>query len=814
MLLPRRRGYFTLASWHALNSEQEIVALHGEADGSSMALKLLHSMLVESFGASSLIGNYRIGRRLAAGGMAEIYTAEAVGKGFGQPIVIKRMLPHLAHDRRFVDMFIDEARLSTRLDHPNIVRVYDFEATEHGLFLVMERVDGPDLLAVLKRCAKMRIKVPTELAVYIACHVLEALDYAHSVSANGRRLNVVHRDVSPSNVLLSRRGRVKLADFGIARGSQRQDKTATGTLKGKHGYMSPEQIGGGRIDSRSDIFSAAIVLAEMLMGRRLFTAASDLETLLMVRRADLSRLDKYGASIPKSLDAIVRRGLIAHRERRFASAGEFMDVLAQWLAQADARAGASRMAEFVRSLELDGGDLCSLGRPRTDSSNTMSGTQTRLARLAIKKSVVVGRQIYALGGTGEACAPSSNSPEITLEPYSAPSANHVAQSSAGWQLCDEVSIAEGALGTVPLVDVLCAIAQQALSGKLVVQHNDRVTEAYVLDGNPVFVRSNVPHHRFGQYLVAQGILTEQQLARALAALPQCGGRLGQTLVSLQLLSAVEAVRLLADQVAFKLIDTCAWTRGTYRFYPGERNPWPALQLDLNTFEIVAQSVHTIPRPLLRQWQERFSDALPTADPECVVHFAFDAYLQAHLRGMRGFRALDSLTDDVVEPRRAEFVACAYTLWRCGGIEFADTVTSSTETVIARAAPPDSEYPRDRKHRRVRYCAPGEIVVTRKGKATQETRTIPIEICDVTCTGVGVRSVFQDRYELSRGLTVTLRFSNDKDELELPGRIAWCTSDGQRDSDIGVELLLEVAPACMREAYANWVVGLIARTPET
>jgi len=283
----------------------------------------------------STSGKYILGERIAAGGMAEVFRAEPVVTGrFEGPIVLKRMLPALANEPDFVAMFIEEARISTRLDHPNIVKVHDFDASDRGLFLVMELVDGPDLLGVLGHCANLDRALPPELAAFIACHVLEALEYAHTaMSPGGQPLRVVHRDVSPSNILLTRRGHVKLADFGIARASSlgRTREIAQGTLKGKFGYMSPEQVRGEALDGRSDVFSMGIVLAEMLMARRLFSASDDVELLLMVRRADLSRLDAYGAHMPRMLDAIVRRALAADRDKRYQSAQEFHDALVEQL---------------------------------------------------------------------------------------------------------------------------------------------------------------------------------------------------------------------------------------------------------------------------------------------------------------------------------------------------------------------------------------------------------------------------------------------------------------------------------------------------
>src|SRR5579859_4348318 len=258
-------------------------------------------------------GRYGLLERLAVGGMAEIFRARVTGEhGFEKILVIKRILPHLAVDNDFLDMFIDEAKLQCSLQHPKIVQVLEFGQADGQYYMALEYVDGMDCLALLRACAHKRQRMPVRLAVHIAAEVLDALDFAHGkLGTDGKLLGVVHRDVSPSNIFISRRGDVKLGDFGIARAGdkERQSKTQSGTLKGKYGYMAPEQVVGADLDARADLFAVGIVLAEMLMGRRLFTAANDLDVLLMVRDARLERLDRHGADIPPPLRRILDKML-------------------------------------------------------------------------------------------------------------------------------------------------------------------------------------------------------------------------------------------------------------------------------------------------------------------------------------------------------------------------------------------------------------------------------------------------------------------------------------------------------------------------
>src|SRR5262245_17552096 len=325
-------------------------------------------------------GRFQLLERLAMGGMAEIFKAKVTGAaGFEKIVVIKRILPHLAADRQFVDMFIDEAKLTVHLVHPKIVQVLEFGEVDGQYYIALEYVEGLDCLALLRACAHKRIRLPAALAAHIGAEVLDALDYAHrATDPEGRILGIVHRDISPSNVFISRRGDVKLGDFGIAHATERQSRTQAGTLKGKYGYMSPEQVVGGKLDGRSDIFAVGIVLAEMLMGRRLFTSPNDLDVLLMVRDVRLERLHKYGTDIPHALLEIVLSSLKRPPGERWASAGAFRDALLDWLFQHGTRVGPSDVGAFVRSLYVEG--TADTDQPEV-RMGTMAGQSTRAAQL-------------------------------------------------------------------------------------------------------------------------------------------------------------------------------------------------------------------------------------------------------------------------------------------------------------------------------------------------------------------------------------------------------------------------------------------------
>jgi eukaryotic-like serine/threonine-protein kinase len=300
----------------------------------------------------SEFGRYTLVERLATGGMAEVFRAKIISShGFEKVIVIKRILPHMAVDATFVSMFIDEAKLTAQLTHPKIVQVLDFGTVGGAYFIGMEFIDGQDGLALLRAAAQKRIRVPLSLVVFVVSEILDALDYAHTAcDMEGRPMRLVHRDISPSNIFISRHGDVKLGDFGIARSSDSKSQTQVGTLKGKYGYMSPEQVIGGALDARSDLFAVGIVLAEALIGRRLFTSRNELDVLLMVRDARLDRLNRYGHDIPPELLRIVRKALNRELGGRYQTADGFRADLSDYLFSQRIRVGAADLRAFMGEL--------------------------------------------------------------------------------------------------------------------------------------------------------------------------------------------------------------------------------------------------------------------------------------------------------------------------------------------------------------------------------------------------------------------------------------------------------------------------------
>jgi serine/threonine-protein kinase len=276
---------------------------------------------------------YRVIKRLEAGGMAEVYLGEATGvEGFKKRVAIKRVLPHLAQNENFIRMFLDEARLSARLTHANIVSVFDISAREETYFLIMEFVDGANLKKIQECLQRRGQRFALPEAVYVCAEACRGLSYAHELhDENGRPLGIVHRDISPPNIMLSKLGEIKVADFGLAKAGTQLSQTDPGVVKGKFSYLSPEAANGKEVDARADIFSLGIVLWEMLAGRRLFLGETDYATVKLVQQANIPRLSPLNNQVDVDFEEIMLTALSRDPEKRFQSAQEFANALTGYL---------------------------------------------------------------------------------------------------------------------------------------------------------------------------------------------------------------------------------------------------------------------------------------------------------------------------------------------------------------------------------------------------------------------------------------------------------------------------------------------------
>ncbi len=276
---------------------------------------------------------YHVIERIDAGGMAEVFKANSTSlQGFEKLVAIKRILPNLTKNERFVRMFLDEAKVSLHLNHTNCVQVFDLGLANGTYFIVMEFVDGTNLKNIIERISDEGRTMPPEEAAFIALEICKGLAHAHSKKdQKNQHLSIVHRDISPPNILLSREGEVKITDFGLAKAKSQVETTDPGIVKGKFGYLSPEAAHGEEVDARTDIFAIGILMWEMLTGERLFLGETDVETLQQVRKNKVPALEKYRNDVPPEFEKIIRKALHSDIEVRYQSARELGQSLAEFL---------------------------------------------------------------------------------------------------------------------------------------------------------------------------------------------------------------------------------------------------------------------------------------------------------------------------------------------------------------------------------------------------------------------------------------------------------------------------------------------------
>ncbi len=296
-------------------------------------------------------GRYTLLERVTTGGMAEVYRAMARGaQGFSRLVAIKKILPQYADSREFQRMFVDEATIASRCNHANIAQVYDFDIHEGTPYIAMEFVEGKDLKQILRTSHSLPRPVPYPIAAYLTLEAAKGLYYVHSRRESSRPLNIIHRDVSPQNIMLSFSGEVKIVDFGIARAAERETETVAGTIKGKYAYMSPEQLSGESIDHRTDVFSLGIVLWEMLTLERLFAARSQGETINNVLRRQIPEPHEVRPDIPAALSPLVMCALERNRSNRYPTMLAFHEALSSFLFETSSYPELGRVTDFLAGL--------------------------------------------------------------------------------------------------------------------------------------------------------------------------------------------------------------------------------------------------------------------------------------------------------------------------------------------------------------------------------------------------------------------------------------------------------------------------------
>ncbi|HZI63196.1 MAG TPA: TonB family protein [Thermoanaerobaculia bacterium] len=402
---PRRSGEIDLARLDELvKPSPRPAASRGSGSGVRTADDAFRTQRLETLrpappAAPREFGQYTLLDRVAVGGMAEVWKARMKGvEGFQKTVAIKKILSHLTDSVDFVTMFIDEAKLAAQLTHDNIIHIYDLGKIGEDYYIAMEYVDGKDLRSILNAARAAGMPLPAPLALFIAARLASALDHAHRKrDFENRELGLVHRDVSPQNVLVGYEGEIKLCDFGIVKAVTKASKTQMGALKGKLQYMSPEQAWGKPVDARSDLFSLGAILFEMLTGRRLFAGDNEISVLESVREGRIDRPRDVNPAVAPEVDALVVRALAKDPDERFQSAGEMQRELERLLSALRPAPTQSDLAAFLRGL---------FGDPARAAAAAPAGAPAA-TRAVVPAAPPVARQVEpaVAGAEVEAVAP-------------------------------------------------------------------------------------------------------------------------------------------------------------------------------------------------------------------------------------------------------------------------------------------------------------------------------------------------------------------------------------------------------------------------
>ncbi|MGB5546900.1 MAG: protein kinase [Polyangiales bacterium] len=557
------------------------------------------------------LGDYTLVDRIAVGGMAEVFRAlEPRAAGEPRVVVLKRMLPHIADETNAQQMFAEEARLASHVTHPNVVHVLGHGEIEGQPYLTLEYVPGCDLWRLNRRLTRDSQKLEHDLVVYLVRQILSGLDAVHrATDATGGVLGIVHRDISPSNVLISIHGDVKIADFGIARADVNAFEANTAVrANGKLGYLAPEQVSGGQIDRRADLFSTGVIAAELFMRRPLFAGGSELAVLLAIRDAEVHPFVEFLPQLPEGLGSVILKALAASPEERPPNARAFWAALEPWQ---------SRPEEVLRAeLAALVGSIAAESRMRKTSADTIpratlpptplvlsdehpSTTNVTPLEYKIRKpnGATVGPLAYAKVVEAVATGQVDGGDQISIaggdfQPLSSvndlyrhvpvsrmtPTTTRVQASAAADR---SINFENGGF-----VRALARTLVARRTGLWLCEQGGVRKEVYTKDGVPAFVTSNLAGELLGEYLVKERVITRSELDMALAVMPRFEGKLGDTLVALGLVEPLELFQHIAEQVREKLLDLFTWESGTATFYDGVAPPSSGFPLRLDAWEIL------------------------------------------------------------------------------------------------------------------------------------------------------------------------------------------------------------------------------------
>ena len=543
--------------------------------------------------------------------MAEVFRAlEPRAVGEPRVVVLKRMLPHIADESNAHEMFAEEARLAGHVTHPNVVHVLGHGEIEGQPYLTLEYVPGCDLWRLNRRLTLESKRLEHDLVVYVVRQILSGLEAVHTATDDGGSvLGIVHRDISPSNVLISIHGDVKIADFGIARAdSNAFDADTVARANGKLGYLAPEQVSGGDVDQRADLFSTGVIAAELFMRRPLFAGGSELAVLLAIRDAEVHPFVEFLPQLPEGLGAVILNALSMNIEERPPTARAFWAALEPWqsrpeeVLRAELAAIVGSIAAENRTRRTSAGALARSTMPPNpvvladDHPNTTNVTPLEY-KIRKPNGATVGPLAYAKIVESVATGQIDGNDDISIaggdfQPLS--SVKDLYRHVPASRMTPTTTRVESAAEADRSMDFedggfVAALIRTLVTrrtGLWLCEQGGVRKEVYTKRGVPAFVTSNLAGELLGEYLVKKRVINRSELDMALAVMPRFEGKLGDTLVALGLVEPLELFQHIAEQVREKLLDLFTWASGTATFYEGVDPPSSGFPLSLDAWEIL------------------------------------------------------------------------------------------------------------------------------------------------------------------------------------------------------------------------------------
>lgn len=591
----------------------------------------MNTIIKEKENQLKKFGKFKLIEKIGAGGMAEIYKAviESDVPEFTKVVALKKILPAYSKNAYFIEMFINEAKLSASLQHSNIVQIYEVGQFDGQYYIVMEYVHGKDLLKLMGRMNKIDKKIPEEICLYIVKEIAKALAFAHSAKdPYGKSLNIIHRDLSPSNVLISFEGNVKIMDFGIAKASLSSEKGKAGILKGKIGYMSPEQVLGKEVTHQSDIFSLGIILFEILTLKRLFLGRTDLETLINIREADLEKRLKTHPEINDDVKNILRKAVVKKTENRFKTADEFNNSIENYLFLNSIKVSEKNLSALMKEIFTEEAEQEIL--PLSESPTTgevmvdvisrkVEEEDRERVRGDFEEEIVMptrpeGIRLHTSSfkikdSEGIIFGPVSFSNVLSLIKSRVITERDLCSINEGeWFQLGEITsikeyfpppsvdnkqkiLIEGKIFKKSFLNILYDLCiKKSLSGVLIVKHRSIEKEVYFKKGKPRYIYSTSKNELFGEFLVKIGRVTKEQLDRALAISRDSGSKLGDTLIKTNFIKHHELANLLGQQFMERFFHIFTLEDAWFGFFENVRFPENIIPMEVDLPSTLSEAV--------------------------------------------------------------------------------------------------------------------------------------------------------------------------------------------------------------------------------